>query len=75
MSNIRYVQQMKLYFGLVTHLAWSFRSTPCTHDQVFVHIFCLAHSLFTIAGLDNGKYCLLQLVCGSLLDSNSVSPA
>ena len=65
---------MKLYFGLITHLARSFRSTPCTHNQVFVHTFGLVHSLCTVAGLDDGNHCLLQLVCGGLLDS-SVSPA
>ena len=55
------------------HLAWSFGNTPCTHDQVFIHTFGLVHSPSTVAGLDDGNYCLLKLVCGDRFDS-SVSP-
>ena len=58
---------------LVRHLAWSFHSTPCTHNQVFVHTFGSVHSLCTVAGLDNRNHCLLQLICGGPLDP-SVSP-
>ena len=49
-------------------------STPCTHNQVFVDTLSLVHSLDTVAALDDGNYCLLQLVCRGLLDT-SVSPA
>ena len=58
--------------GLVRHLAWSFHSTPCTHNQVFVHTFGSVHSLCTVAGLDNRNHCLLQLICGGPL--SLVSP-
>ena len=63
------------WYWLIIHLTRSPTfSTSRTQNQVFAHFLSLVHSIYTIAGLDNGDYSFLQLVCGSVLDS-SVSPA
>ena len=61
---------MRYENNLKTHLAWSFADSEstCAHNQVFVNV------LSTAAGVDDGNYSLLQLVCGGFLFS-SVSPA
>ena len=52
----------------MSHLARSGAKSTCANNQVFVQ------TISTVAGVDDGNFSLLQLVCGGFLDS-SVSPA
>ena len=62
--------EMIEWMSLMTNLAWSCAQSTCAQNQVFISV------LSTVAGFNDGNYCLLQLVCGgwSGVDSN-ISPA